>query len=95
MTKTKGEIISQFRQFIRNNGGPLRSWYVGITEEPRNRLQAHSVKNGYIYVRASSHAVAREIEKHFIRLGTDGGPGGGDADARYVYAYKKMSYTNP
>ena len=95
MVKTKGEIISGIKQFIREQGGSLSKWYVGITEEPKTRLQTHKVEDAWIYIRASSHIVAREIEEYFIRLGTDGGPGGGDEDAEYVYAYKKKPYTEP
>jgi hypothetical protein len=49
----------------------------------------------WIYRTASSNSVAREVEQHFLDAGMDGGPGGGDATSRIVYAYKKTPYTNP
>ena len=52
--------------------------------------------DAWIYRESSSHIIARKIEAYFIeQLGTDGGTGGGDDDAKYVYAYKKKAHTNP
>ena len=97
MAKSKQEIINDIENFITGN---LSSWYVGISEEPKKRLEAHGVKfdpvnTSWIYREASNDEIAREIEKYFIKKGTDGGDGGGDEDARYVYGYKKSSETNP
>ena len=33
------------------------------------------------------HNDVRAIEKHFIDKGTKGGPGGGDHNTQYIYAY--------
>jgi hypothetical protein len=52
-------------------------------------------KDKYIWKTASSSSVARDIEQHFLGLGCDGGPGGGDTEAKVVYAYKKSSRTTP
>ena len=50
----------------------------------------------WIYREAANSEIAREIEEYFIDvLGTDGGEGGGDEDARYVYAYRKNNHTSP
>ena len=93
---TKEEIIDKFEDFMSK---PYSSWYVGISETPRNRLfTGHNVDektDHWIYNTASSSTIAREIEKHFLELGCDGGSGGGDEDARAVYAYKKSTNTDP
>ena len=55
-----------------------------------------SEENGHYIARiASSDTVAREIEKHFIDAGMDGGGGGGDETSKAVYAYQKTSSTKP
>ena len=93
MAKTEDEIKSEIKSFIDDCGGPYSTWYVGISENPEDRLfNGHKVdKNNdkWIIEEASSSDAARRIEKYFVyTLGTAGGPGGGDEDAIYVYAYK-------
>jgi len=78
-------------------GGIYSEWYVGISENARSRLfQDHSVdekNDNWIFSRAMSSETARRIEQHFLSLGTKGGPGGGDNNADFVYAYKINSHT--
>ena len=97
MAKTKSEIIADIEEHIESRGGELDEWYVGIAAKPRERLfDDHSVdeENGkWVFQRASSSAVARDIEKHFLDGGAKGGPGGGDEDTEFVYAYKITSDT--
>ena len=69
-----------------------------LSASPRNRLfDDHNVReNGdaWIFREATSSAVAREVETYFINMkGTQGGPGGGDANSRSVYAYKIKPHT--
>jgi len=97
---TEFEIKDDIKNYMDKNGGYYSSWYVGISEEPRNRLfNGHNVEensDAWIYRQATSSIVARRVEKYFCTIvGTDGGLGGGDEDARYVYAYKKNSHTRP
>lgn len=84
---------------IKKQGGPLSNWYVGITENIEQRLfGAHKVpkkKHWFIYRKAYSQADARSLEKLFVNKGCDGGAGGGDEDAIFVYAYLKTAQTNP
>lgn len=100
MAKTKQQIIDDIKAHIRKGGGAYKDWYVGISKDARSRLfDGHNVRekgDWWIYRAASSSKIAREIEAYFVNtLGTDGGTGGGGADARQVYAYKKASHTDP
>jgi len=93
---TKQEITDKIEAYISK---PYSSWYVGISETPRKRLFTdHNVdeKSDYwIYRTTSNSTIAREIETHVLALGCDGGSGGGDEDAKAVYAYKKTTNTKP
>ncbi len=96
MAKTKQEIIDDIANHFKNN--VHSGCYVGITSDVDDRLFGdHNVskENGWIYRLASSDTVAREIEKHFLDAGMDGGGGGGDERSKIVYAYKKTSSTKP
>ena len=97
MAKTKQEIINDIANHFK--GKAYSGCYVGITSDVDSRLFGdHNVskENGHwIYRTASSHTVAREIEKHFLDAGMDGGGGGGDETSKIVYAFKKTSSTNP
>jgi hypothetical protein len=100
MTKTKQNIIDEIKTHIQRCGADYGTWYVGISNSVNDRLfDTHGVKkkqDAWIYRKASSSQIAREIEEHFVNnLGTDGGGGGGDISSNVVYAYKKTSYTNP
>lgn len=91
---TRDNLLGDFGKYIDENGGVLigYGWYVGITANPRRRLfEDHKVDedNGvWIYGPADSAAVARDVEKQLLRDGCQGGSGGGDSAARYVYAYR-------
>lgn len=91
--KTRQEAKEDIDAYIRENSGIYPNWYVGITADPEKRLfNDHNVikKGGvWIHVRCTSTDAARDVETYFINeKGTKGGPGGGDDDAIYVYAYK-------
>ncbi len=87
--------------FIKNHGGNFKDWYVGITMDPKTRMQfGHNVNfhnDKFIILATSSCDEARLIEKYIIdNYATDGGPGGGGAGAdetEYVYAYLKTKMT--
>lgn len=94
---SKQEIINDITNHFKGTAYP--KCYIGITSDVESRLFGdHNVSkdNGtWIYRTASSTTVAREIEKHFIDAGMDGGSGGGDKTSTIVYGYKKTSSTNP
>jgi len=96
----KDQLIREISDYLKQSGGNPREWYVGISQDARKRLfQDHSVdekKDSWIYRTADSNKEARESEDYFLnKVGTDGGPGGGDTSSTMVYAYKKNSHTNP
>lgn len=100
MTATKQEVIADLRGYLARLGGPYRTWYVGITADPRARLfRDHGLDEKadvWVSRECESSEVAREVEELFARvLGADGGPGGGDASTRWVYAYRKSPRTRP
>ncbi len=100
MTPEEERIISEIKNHISSRGGTYSEWYVGIAEEPRQRLFGeHNVKekeDKWIFRQTSSNETARNIEKYFVNsLKTDGGTGGGDEKTKSVYAYKKASHTKP
>jgi len=98
MIKSKETIIQEIKEYIDIAGGEYSLWYVGIATDPEKRLyEDHNVdKNGLSIWRETENSnIAREIEKYFIEeIGTDGGTGGGDNTTKFVYAYKKTTYTN-
>ena len=99
MEMAMSEIIAEIDAHIKSRGGGYSAWYVGITEAPDRRVfEEQGVgkdKDKYIWRTASSSSIARDVEQHFLELGCDGGPGGGDTDAKVVYAYKKSNRTTP
>ncbi|MBA7691808.1 hypothetical protein ES703_100362 [subsurface metagenome] len=100
MVKSEQEIIDDINMHIKRCGGSYNAWYIGISKDALDRLlNGHKVKekkDAWIYRKASSSEVARDIEGHFIStLGTDGETGGGDDKTNMVYAYKKSAHTNP
>ena len=100
MAKTEAEIKAYIKNYIDQNGADYPSWYVGIAENPKDRLiKGHKVdidNDPWIFSTAESTDTARRIEQYFVEiLKTDGGTGGGDENTRSVYAYKKSSNTDP
>lgn len=97
MAKSKQEIIDDIANYFK--GIAYNKCYIGITSDVDSRLFGdHNVSKDeghWVYRTASSHTVAREVEKHFLASGMDGGSGGGDESSRIVYAYKKTSSTRP
>ena len=96
MPQTNERIIQEIDSYIRREGSSYHNWYVGIAKDPRNRLfNEHNVSGvWWIFCEAFSDTRAREVESFFLeQKGTQGGPGGGDKDSRFVYAYRITSTT--
>ena len=85
-------IIAEFEKFMGQYGQYYREFYVGIASDPVDRLtNGHGINANipHIYWNRPLHTtIIRSIEKYFLDKGTKGGPGGGDRDTCYVYAYK-------
>lgn len=98
-SKTAQVIYDEIVAHIKEEGNGASNWYAGITEDIDNRLFGdHNVPrkdHWRIHRKASSADAARKVEKALLKYGCDGGSGGGDDDAIYVYAYKKTHVTNP
>jgi len=93
---TAQQIISDLENYMST---PYSGWYVGITNDTVRRFEEHSVQmdKQHYWIRrdADSHTIARQVEKYFLDKGAKGGPGGGDEDSIWIYAYKITSSTNP
>ena len=96
-TISASSIISEFKNYMQKCGGAYSDWYVGVAANARDRLfNDHNVdeKNGqWIYEDCGSDSAARQVEKHFLNLGCQGGTGGGDHTTKFAYAYKIKGYT--
>lgn len=96
---TSQEIVVAIDSHFRESNYNYNMWYVGITSDIDSRLFGdHKVPNKdhwFIYRQADSAAIARQVESHFLKLGMDGGTGGGVISSRYIYVYLKTSITNP
>ncbi len=95
MINTEEQIKQEIQKYIAESGYPYKDWYVGITDDHKERvLNEHNVKEQYIYGECSTSEIARKIEIYFIEiLGTDGGSGGGDESSIFIYAYHKTENT--
>lgn len=94
---TARTIKTNIDAFIDCYARPKGHWYVGVAADPEGRLFIDHLVNrqtgAWIYWKADSAAMARQIERDYHDLGHDGDPGGRDADRVYVYAYIKTPAT--
>ena len=92
MPDTVETIYDKIVDYIKEEGGKRSDWYCGITHDVEERLfDYHNVARSsvfWIWHRCSSAKVARTVEKALIGTGYDGGTGGGDSTAVFVYAYR-------
>ncbi len=95
----KQDLVNLIVSYINRSGGSYRDWYAGITSDPKQRLFVEhgvSESSGYwVYDNTYSTQDARDVEVYLLRLGCDGGIGGGDYMSRTVYAYRKAANTRP
>lgn len=99
MYKTTQEIYDEILDYVKKEGSTFKTWYAGITGDIEKRLHSeHNVPKSsswWIWGKASSAIAARNIEEALLKLGMDGGTGGGDETSCYVYCYKKTATTEP
>lgn len=87
----------EMKAFIDRSRAPYSQWYAGIAAEPDDRLSEHGVRDAdwWIVRRLADAEAARRQEEFLLKLGCDGGPGGGDEASTAVYAYWKRGHTEP
>lgn len=89
--------VSQIRAFISKVGGPLESFYIGITKSIPQRFSDHKIEpyHQFDYFDCGNHFQAREIENTFLAMGLAGGDGGGNYESTWIYVYKMDLFTEP
>jgi hypothetical protein len=87
----------EMKAFVDRARAPYSHWYVGIAADPEERLSEHAVREDdwWVVRRLDSADAARRVEGFLLKLGCDGGPGGGDEASTAVYAYWKRRHTEP
>ena len=98
MASTAIEIIQAIQSHVAKRGGDWWEWYVGIAADAEDRLFSdHNVRregDAWIYKKARTSRVARDVEAYLIETHcAQGGPGGGDENTRTVYAYRTADHT--
>lgn len=97
MNAAQQGIVREFNAHMGKYSSHYGEWYVGVAAAPRARLfDDHAVKeksDAWIFHGCATSREAREIEDHFLAQGAKGGPGGGDATTKSVYAYKIAPHT--
>jgi hypothetical protein len=93
------QVYDEIVAHITKQGGAYSTWYCGIASSVKARLfDDHNVpQKDYWYIASQCYDSddARKVEDKLLRLGCDGGAGGGDQTTVYVYAYLKGTMTNP
>lgn len=91
------QVYDEIVAHIGEQKGKYSQWYCGIASDWEDRLfNDHQVpRKGHWRITCQCHNSddARAVEKALVKLGCDGGPGGGDETTVYVYAYLKGSMT--
>ena len=87
----------EMKAFIDRSRAPYGDWYVGLTADPDQRIEEHGLQESdwYIVRRLATAEAARRVAEGLLKLGCDGGPGGGDEASTFVYAYWKRGHTTP
>ena len=99
MAKAEVDLIREFTEWLKPLPGTYANYYVGVAGNPKDRLlNGHGLddkggRDTWRYDTASSAAVARRVEAHFLAGGMKGGPGGGDASAKGVYIYQTSPHS--
>ena len=84
MAKSESDLIAEFTNWLTPLPGPFADYYVGIAANPKDRLlNGHGLddnggRDSWRYDSATSAAVPRRVEAHFLAMGIKGGAGGGD-----------------
>lgn len=96
---TKNDIINEIIKHI-NSSCPYNTQYsqlyIGIANNGEDRVfNDHCVnkeKDVWIICPSDNEQIARDVEKHFLNLGMDGGSGGGK-NINCVYCFLQNEHT--
>jgi hypothetical protein len=95
MANFKNIIILEILEFIYREGGGPKTWYIGVTNDPRQRLfdehQVHYQNDAWIYRTATSEGEALQVQSYFLEYGLAEGEEGWRPGACAVYAYRKLT----
>lgn len=97
---TKDAIINDIEKHLANSVKQYYSdFYVGITNDVNRRLFGeHNVdkeNDWWIYSKADSEDIARDVERYYKELGMKGDTGGGNPERPplYVYSYEISNHS--
>jgi len=95
MSKSANIIILELLEFIYREGSDPKTWYIGVTNDPRKKLfdehQVHYQNDAWIYRIATSEGEALQVQSYFLEFGLDESEEGWRPGACAVYAYKKQT----
>ena len=99
VVKSSEIIVKEMLDFIQREGGHPKTWLVGLTNDPRQRLfdehQVHYQNDAWIYRTAASESEAQQVHANFLEFGMSEGSGVLRSGSRMVYAYRKSIRTKP
>jgi len=87
---TRNEIIQEMKVFTGEAPG---DFYVGVTKNPIQTKNLHSVETNWKHYKMWNNESARTIEDAFKKFGCKTGNSAADANSVYVYIYKVTSKT--
>lgn len=97
MKSDEFQIAQKIIRHIETHGEEFDRWYVGITSDVKLRMFiTHNIGDSEVstYENVKTQQATEEIVKYIVaHYKTQGGFGGGDGSATYVYAYKIMPWT--
>lgn len=84
------EIANEIVKLVNHRGAPYERWTVGVTDSPGQRRSRHEQDgkdmSWWHAWNADTGQAARDVERHFLNKGMQGGTGGqGNADHVYVF----------
>jgi hypothetical protein len=99
MATSAQRAFDEIKAYIDKLGWPYSAWYAGIASNVETRLFTdHNISRSddkWVYDGCPNNQGARSVESELLKLGCDGGSGGGDQSSTYAYAYLKSHGTNP
>jgi hypothetical protein len=99
MAKSSEIIVMEMLEFIQREGGHPKTWCVGVTNDPRQRLfdehQVHYQDDAWIYRTAASEGKALHVQAYFLEFSLIEVKGDLRSGSRMIYAYRKSINTEP